>query len=145
MTKQNTFFGEYIKNRRQELDKSQRDLAKLLGVSQNFITYLEKGIRRPTDKMLQKLSMALALPLDKLYLKAHPEVPSMVGFEPNTKTLKSEMPPMLKELAEDKELKNRHQITEQEIKMLHTLQLRGEVKKKEDYVFILMSIRQVMS
>ena len=136
-------FGAYIRARRQQLDLSQNDVAKKLKVAQNYVTYLERNQRRPNDELIKKIAEVLSLPVDKLYLSAHPELKEFIELDEKKKHVQK-LSPMLEELKNDKELIKRFKITPQEITELASIRLRGEVKSKEDYLFLLSSIRQVM-
>lgn len=137
-------FGQYIKSRRLEMKLTQSEVAKKLNVAQNFITYLEKNRRKPTTSMIKKIADILVLPVDQLYFSAHPEINEMVSLNQKTPISSQQIPLSLLELKEDKELRQKHRITDVEIDELASMRLRSSVKNKEDYVFLLMSIRQVM-
>ena len=135
--------GDYLRQRRQELKLTQKGLGTKLGIAPNLITYWEKGQRQPSDTILKKLAQILELPQDTLYLKAHPEFSDFVDLNPRTGGLQRRLPPALLALREDKGLREQHKIDNVEIAQLASLQLRGEIRTKEDYVFLLMSLRQV--
>lgn len=137
-------FGQYIKSRRLEMKLTQSEVAKKLNVAQNFITYLEKNRRKPTNSMIKKIADILSLPVDQLYFSAHPEINEMVNLNQKTPVSSQQIPLSLLELKEDKELRQKHRITDLEIDELASMRLRSLIKSKEDYVFLLMSIRQVM-
>ena len=141
--KDNTF-GNYIRTRRIELGLTQNEVAKGLGVAQNFVTYLEKGQRKPTNETIKKLARILSLPTDRLYLTAHPDLSEILEYDREGKTIREKLSPALEALQGDRDLCTRHGITDEEISQLATMKLRGEVKRKEDYVFLLMSVRQVL-
>lgn len=144
MLKESKKFAEYLRCRRQELDLTQEQVAKKLQVSQNFVAYLEKGERKPTNQMIKKISQVLLLPTDKLYFLANPDVTNMVEFDEVKGVVKQKIPPALEELREDKELRSQNHITNEEIEQLASMRLRGEVRSKEDYLFLLLSIRQIL-
>ena len=145
MSKRTHLFGDYILKRRVEIGLKQSDIAKSLGVAQNFVSYLENGKRKPTNDMIKKLSKILALPTDQLYLKSHPDLMELISYDEIEGRIRQQISPLLEELKNDKSLRNQHAITDEEIDQLASLKLRGEVKRKMDYVFLLMSIRQVIS
>ena len=59
--------GERIKNRRQELNKSQQDLAEQVGVSRQTIALLETGVRPTMNTDTAKaLARALGVSIDYL-------------------------------------------------------------------------------
>lgn len=51
--------GHRIKVQRAELEISQGDLAQRLGVSQSYLSYLEKGQRQITLELLERIAGAL--------------------------------------------------------------------------------------
>lgn len=143
MSSSKTKFGNYIRQRRIELNLTQAEVAKNLKTSQNFITYLEKDLRKPTDDMLKKLSKILLLPIDQLYTQAHPELSHFLDIKDDGQ-YQRKVSPILEELKNDNKLRKQYEITNEEINELSSIKLRGEIKTKEDYLFLLMSIRQVM-
>lgn len=130
-------FGAYLKKRRHELELTQGELAQKLGVAQNYITYLEKGSRNPSLETLKKLARALRSPLEQLHRLANPEVETLYLASEAT------LPPLLLELSRNKKLREMHRIGDEEIEQLAGIRARGEVRKVEDYLLLLMTMRQV--
>jgi transcriptional regulator with XRE-family HTH domain len=58
--------GQRIKSRRQAMNLSLRDLAKVTGLSPTFVSSLERGNGNPTLVSLRKLANALELPMNRL-------------------------------------------------------------------------------
>jgi len=141
MKRHDNLFGDTIRRRRVERQMTQKDVAQRLKVAQNFVTYLENGQRKPTDEMIKKLAKILSLPNDQLYFEAHPELEAMLGDD---KPMQVQLAPALAELKSDQVLRNQHDITNEEIEQLASIRFRGEIKRKEDYVFLLMSIRRAI-
>ena len=137
-------FGEAIRKRRIEMQMTQYEVAQKLDVSQNFVTYLEKGQRKPTNDMIRRIAGVLSLSMDTLYMDAHPDLPEFLRYDKVEKKLFKQLPPALEKLKSDRALRSRHGITDEEVQQLATMRLRGEIKNAEDYVFLLMSIRQVL-
>lgn len=133
--------GQYLRKRRLELDLTQSEVAKKVKVAQNFVAYLENDQRKPSHDLLKKLADVLELPSDRLYFLAHPEMHEMVEIA--EQGIKSKLPPALEDLRQDGGLRKRHAITDDEIRQLASIRARGEIRKKDDYIFLLMSIRQV--
>ena len=65
--------GEVIKNRRKQLGLTQRDLAKIAGVTQATVCLLEKGCRKIQYKTAISLANALDLELSDLGYERKPE------------------------------------------------------------------------
>ncbi len=72
-------FGRVLKGRRQELGLTQEAVAKKVSVRANYIGYLERGMRHPSQRVVEKLSTALKLNAQDLYLLANPRVRSLLG------------------------------------------------------------------
>ncbi len=72
-------FGRVIEDRRRELSLTQEMVAKRVGVKANYIGYLERGMRHPSQKVIEKLSTALKLNAQDLYLLANPKVRRLLG------------------------------------------------------------------
>jgi transcriptional regulator with XRE-family HTH domain len=56
-----------LKARRQELGLTQRQLAKLVGVTQNYIPAIETGIRSAGPELMDRLMSALKASFDDLF------------------------------------------------------------------------------
>lgn len=133
-------FGDVIKNKRLELGLTQTQLAKKLGIAQNYIAYLEKNERKPSNAILKKLGNCLSIPIDNLYLLANPEVKNIFPKEAIQEALS--LPIFLRDLKNDKLLRKKHDISDDDIKMLASIKARGEVQSVDDYIFLLMTLRQ---
>jgi transcriptional regulator with XRE-family HTH domain len=72
-------FGRVIEDRRHDLGLTQEMVAKKVGVKANYIGYLERGMRHPSQKVVERLSGALKLDPQELYLLANPRVRSLLG------------------------------------------------------------------
>ena len=58
--------GNEIRKRRKELGLTLKDLASLLGVSFAYVSQVERGEKKPTDKMLTKLEEVLNIKLKEI-------------------------------------------------------------------------------
>jgi transcriptional regulator with XRE-family HTH domain len=144
MTKPKENFGDTIRKRRLELDKTQQEVAQRIGVAQNFIAYLENNTRKPSVDMVKKLSDELKLPSDKLYFLANrEELKGVVDFSNEEGKVNRKISPVLAALAKNRVLRDQYQITDAEIDQLSSIRGRGEISTEQDYVFLLMTIRQV--
>ena len=72
-------FGRVIEDRRRELGLTQETVAKKVGVRANYVGYLERGMRHPSQRVVEKLSSALKIDSQDLYLLANPRVRSLLG------------------------------------------------------------------
>ena len=62
--------GEYIADRRRAAELTLRQLAELTGVSNPYLSQIERGLRRPSAEVLQQLSKALRVSAESLYVRA---------------------------------------------------------------------------
>jgi len=75
--------GEFIRQQRENAQKSIRDLARAAGVSNPYLSQIERGIRRPSAEILQQIARALEISSESLYVRAGildgtPEKPTSV-------------------------------------------------------------------
>jgi transcriptional regulator with XRE-family HTH domain len=62
--------GDYIREQRASANVSLRQLAKLAGVSNPYLSQIERGLRRPSAEVLQQLAKALRISAEQLYIRA---------------------------------------------------------------------------
>lgn len=62
--------GEYIREQRGANGISVRQLAKLAGVSNPYLSQIERGLRKPSAEILQQLAKALRISAEALYVQA---------------------------------------------------------------------------
>ena len=62
--------GDFIKNQREIASMSVRRLADLAGVSNPYLSQIERGLRRPSADILQQLANALKISVETLYVRA---------------------------------------------------------------------------
>ena len=62
--------GEFIKSQREVASMSVRRLAELAGVSNPYLSQIERGLRRPSAEVLQALAKALQISAETLYERA---------------------------------------------------------------------------
>ncbi len=62
--------GEYLKEQRESAQLSLRQLAEQTGVSNPYLSQIERGLRRPSAEVLQQLAMALRISAEQLYSRA---------------------------------------------------------------------------
>ena len=62
--------GEFIRQQRENAQKSIRDLARSAGVSNPYLSQIERGIRRPSAEILQQIARALEISAETLYVRA---------------------------------------------------------------------------
>jgi len=62
--------GEYIREQRNLAQVSLRQLAKLAGVSNPYLSQIERGLRKPSAEILQQIAKALRISAETLYIQA---------------------------------------------------------------------------
>jgi transcriptional regulator with XRE-family HTH domain len=62
--------GGYIRQQRNSAQLSLRNLAKLAGVSNPYLSQIERGLRKPSAEILQAIAKALSISSETLYVKA---------------------------------------------------------------------------
>lgn len=62
--------GEFIRQQRQRADLSLRRLADRAGISNPYLSQIERGIRRPSAQILKQLSRALSISAETMYSRA---------------------------------------------------------------------------
>ena len=62
--------GAYIRQQRESAALSLRKLAKLAGVSNPYLSQIERGLRKPSVDILQGIAKALEISSETLYVKA---------------------------------------------------------------------------
>jgi transcriptional regulator with XRE-family HTH domain len=62
--------GGYIRHQREAARLSLRKLATLAGVSNPYLSQIERGLRRPSAEILQAIAKALEISSETLYVKA---------------------------------------------------------------------------
>jgi transcriptional regulator with XRE-family HTH domain len=62
--------GEFIRQQRERANLSLRRLAEKAGISNPYLSQIERGVRRPSAEILKSLSRALEISANSLYSKA---------------------------------------------------------------------------
>ena len=62
--------GEYIRLQRSNAKISLRQLSKLAGVSNPYLSQIERGLRRPSAEILQQIAKGLRISAEALYVQA---------------------------------------------------------------------------
>lgn len=62
--------GEYIKQQRNNAKISLRQLSKLAGVSNPYLSQIERGLRKPSAEILQQIAKGLRISAEALYVQA---------------------------------------------------------------------------
>jgi len=62
--------GEYIRQQREQAKISLRQLASAAGVSNPYLSQIERGLRRPSAEILQQIAKGLRISAEALYVQA---------------------------------------------------------------------------
>ena len=62
--------GDFIREQREQAQVSVRQLARLAGVSNPYLSQIERGLRRPSADILQQIAKGLRISAEQLYLRA---------------------------------------------------------------------------
>ena len=73
--------GEIIRRQRELSELSMRQFADLVGISNPYMSQIERGLRKPSAEVLQQIAKALRISAEQLYVRAgivHPD-PGQAG------------------------------------------------------------------
>ena len=62
--------GEYLKEQRVSAQLSLRQLAEQAGVSNPYLSQIERGLRKPSAEVLQQIAKALRISAEQVYVRA---------------------------------------------------------------------------
>lgn len=62
--------GEYLRDQRKAARMSLRQLSELAGVSNPYLSQIERGLKKPSAEILQQLAKGLEISAESLYVKA---------------------------------------------------------------------------
>src|SRR5690348_18441184 len=62
--------GEYIREQREQAKISMRQLAQNAGVSNPYLSQIERGLRKPSADILQQIAKGLRISAEALYVQA---------------------------------------------------------------------------
>lgn len=70
ITKRVESLGDYLRTQRAQAQMSLRQLAEQAGVSNPYLSQIERGLRRPSAEVLQQIAQALRISAESLYVRA---------------------------------------------------------------------------
>jgi transcriptional regulator with XRE-family HTH domain len=73
--------GDYLRDQRRQAELSLRQLAEQAGVSNPYLSQIERGLRRPSAEVLQQIAKALRISAETLYVRAGILDPSPDGAQ----------------------------------------------------------------
>lgn len=62
--------GAYLREQRENAQLSLRQLAELAGVSNPYLSQIERGLKKPSAEILQQIARALQVSAESLYVRA---------------------------------------------------------------------------
>ncbi|PZS37029.1 MAG: transcriptional regulator [Pseudonocardiales bacterium] len=62
--------GEFIREQREQAEVSVRQLARLAGVSNPYLSQIERGLRKPSADILAQIAKGLRISAEQLYIRA---------------------------------------------------------------------------
>ncbi|MCH0538572.1 helix-turn-helix transcriptional regulator [Streptomyces sp. MUM 203J] len=62
--------GEFLREQRRSAQLSLRQLAEAAGVSNPYLSQIERGLRKPSAEVLQQVAKALRISAETLYVRA---------------------------------------------------------------------------
>ena len=62
--------GDYLREQRTEAKLSLRQLAEATGISNPYLSQIERGLRRPSAEVLQSIAKALQISAETLFVQA---------------------------------------------------------------------------
>ena len=70
LTSQWDDLGEFIRSQREVTQLSLRRLAEMAGVSNPYLSQIERGLRKPSAEVLAQIAKALRISAESLYVRA---------------------------------------------------------------------------
>ena len=62
--------GAYLREQRENAQLSLRQLAEMAGVSNPYLSQIERGLKRPSAEILQQIANGLQVSAESLYVRA---------------------------------------------------------------------------
>lgn len=134
--------GGVLKERRDLMGLTQRQLAARLGVKASHVAYLENGRRRPSLSLLRRLADVLGLDKESTFLLAHPEARDLISHHRADHARRTEN--VWRKFLNDRSVIARYHIKPGEMRVLKQVNMLGRVSSPRQFLFILNSIRQAV-
>ena len=131
--------GTMIREARNSLRLTQRDLASMVGVKASHIAYIEGAQRNPSLSLLRRLADTLGLNRRELLFLIHPDAKHLTD-EDTSKSANSK-PDGWRRFSTNQALLRRYNITSAELKVLRQVNSLGPVSNPRNFLFVLNSIR----
>ncbi len=131
--------GTLIREARNSLQLTQRDLAAMVGVKASHIAYIESEQRNPSLALLRRLADTLGLNRRELLFLIHPDAKQLT--EEQTRKTSAGKPDGWRQFSSNQALLRRHNVTPAELKVLRQVNSLGPVSNPRNFLFVLNSIR----
>ncbi|MGO9062757.1 MAG: helix-turn-helix transcriptional regulator [Candidatus Binataceae bacterium] len=132
-------FANVIRERRRQLDLTQEEVALRIDTSVPYVGLLEAGKRHPSEKVVTKIADVLGFDARELFFLANPVAKTLVS-QPTDSNAASAW----NAFCADQQLRESHNITNEEMRLLSQVAMMGEVRTSRDFLFILNTIRQAL-
>jgi transcriptional regulator with XRE-family HTH domain len=109
-------FAQVLRDRRQQLDLTEEELARRIKTSTPYIGHLESAKRHPSDKIVTRLAEVLGLDRRELFFLANPRARAL---------LKGDATSAWEDFRKNEQIRRIHNITRAEIEMLERAALLG--------------------
>jgi transcriptional regulator with XRE-family HTH domain len=70
VTESSSSLGEFIRRQRELSEMSMREFARLAGISNPYLSQIERGLRAPSEQVLHAIAQTLKVSADTLYEQA---------------------------------------------------------------------------
>ncbi len=128
--KKESSFGQFIRERRRQLDLTQEEVARRIGVSTPYIGHLESDKRHPSYEALMRLADVLLLDRRWLFVRANPPLGPLFQEQDRGKSA-------WEKFCEDT-VRRIHKLSKREMEALREAEFLGNA----DFIFVLYTIRQ---
>jgi transcriptional regulator with XRE-family HTH domain len=132
--------GTLIREARNSLKLTQRDLASMVGVKASHIAYIESEQRNPSLALLRRLADTLGLNRRELLFMIHPEARQLTEEQAAPENGGGK-PDGWRHFSTNQALLRRHNVTPAELKVLKQVNGLAPVANPRDFLFVLNSIR----
>lgn len=133
--------GQVLKQRRHDMELTQRELAAKIGVKPAHIAHLELDRRRPSLTLLGRIADVLKLERESLFALSHPEAKTFISARRKATPDRSK-DRVWRDFKSDRHTLADHGVTGAELKVLSHVNLLGKVTAPRNFLFILNSIRE---
>ena len=130
-----------VKEKRQALGLTQREMAEAIGVNSSHIAYIENGQRRPSIQLLRRIADTLVLNRRELLFLLQPDAKYMIGVSDESARANRGTNAWRQFVANRATLR-RHGVTRGELNILKRVSLLENVSNPRHFLFILNAIRQ---